>query len=117
MKFSNFSFSVVVAFALPLFFSPIAQASVTFAKNWKQWEAFPWNEKRVTKILEKAGGRVGYAATRGHLYVIAAPHRTPGGDPYIHLTVAIQDPSPKETCHVHLTERHGTAVVHDITCQ
>lgn len=117
MKFSNFSFSMMGAFTLLLFFSPITQASVRFANNWQQWNDIALNERRVTELLESAGGRVGFAAKQGDLLVIAGPHRTPGGDPYMHITVAIREPRPQETCHVHLVNRHNILVVHDVTCE
>lgn len=105
------------AFSLLLFFSPITQASVTFAKDWQKWNQIDLNEKRVTELLESAGGRVAYAAKQGDLFVISGPHQTPSGDPHMHITVEIKKPAPKETCHVHLANRNKILVVHDVTCR
>jgi hypothetical protein len=71
-----------------------------FAPNWKQWQQFPYNERRLTDILRQAHGALGHAirANNDTVRVIAGIHA--GGAP----GAAAQDPLP----HVTLSWNHNT---------
>ena len=70
-----------------------------FAPNWKQWQQFPFNEKRLTQILEAATGTVGFAIRSNNQWVRVVAGVHAGGAPGTR-----QDPLP----HVTLSHNHQT---------
>jgi hypothetical protein len=83
---------------------------VQFSPGWQGPQGLPFNERRVTAILQNAGGVVGFVASADNqdVVVVAGPHQggrptDPNPDMQWHITVQVPN---RGTWHVALA---GTA--------
>jgi hypothetical protein len=80
-----------------------------FARDWQRWQQYPYNERRLTEILRKVRGALGYAinAPNDVVRVIAGIHAggAPGArqDPRQHITLSWN----RQAYHVRLTQYGG----------
>ena len=84
---------------------------VQFTPNWQAVQNLPFNEKQVRKILQEAGGVVGFAANADNQDVVvpAGPHQggRPGDqNPDMRWHITVQVPG-KGTWHVAIAGNAG----------